>query len=93
MENWKLQTHREAKHYMSWHTPNYSIKANKVALKTLKKKQRERERERESNASRKVQHVFPFCNKGIGHCFLAMAPNTWGGTYVHKEGAPRSHQT
>jgi len=47
MENWKLQTHREAKHYMSWHTPNYSIKANKVALKTLKKKQRERERERE----------------------------------------------
>jgi hypothetical protein len=47
MENWKLQTHREAKHYMSWHTPNYSIKANKVALKTLKKKNRERERERE----------------------------------------------
>ena len=102
MENWKLQTHREAKHYMSWHTPNYSIKANKVALKTLigiyklytkRGKGRERERERERSASRKVQHVFPFCNKGIDHCFLAMAPSTWGGTYVHKEGAPRSHQT
>ena len=56
MENWKLQTHREAKHYMSWHAPNYSIKANKVALKTLigiyklytkRGKGRERKRERE----------------------------------------------
>lgn len=34
----------------------------------------------------------PFCNKGSGHCSLAMAPNISHGSGGHKAGAPGSRR-
>jgi len=84
-----MQTHGEDKSITCLGTPNYSHRRQGCSRNPkwyLQKEQNKR-------APRRVQHVFPSCNKDSGHCFLAMAPNTWGGTCAHREGAPGSHQT